>query len=132
MIRVYIFIIGLAIIATGIVGVSRLPKDPAMALLVGCLTLGGGFIICGLFSIKMPWHGILGAGALALISFARGLFNLADAAKFLAGERPRGNEPLFELAITILSALLLIRVLAAWKKERLRRMLEVNTDSDSM
>jgi hypothetical protein len=124
MIRAYIFIIGLAIIAIGILGMSRLEKDPAMALLVGCLTLGGGFIICGLFSIKMLWHGILGAGALALISFARGLFNLPDAAKFMVGERPRGNEPLFELAITILSALLLTRVLAAWNKERRRRMLE--------
>lgn len=124
MIRAYIFIIGLAIMATGFIGLSRLPKDPAMALLVGCLTLGGGFIICGLFSIKMPWHGILGAGALALISFARGLFNLPDAARFIAGERNRGNEPLFELAVTILSALLLTRVLAAWKKERIRRMLE--------
>ena len=122
MIRAYIFIIGLAVIATGIIGVSRLPEDSAMALLVGCLTLGGGFIICSLFSIKMPWHGILGAGALALISFARGLLNLPDAARFLAGERSRGNEPLFELAVTMLSALLLTRVLAAWKKERLRRM----------
>ncbi len=124
MIRAYIFIIGVAIIAIGMLGMSRLDKDPAMALLVGCLTLGGGFIICGLFSIKMLWHGVIGAGALALISFARGLFNLPDAAKFIVGERPRGNEPIFELAITLLSALLLARVLAAWNKERRRRMLE--------
>lgn len=126
MIRAYIFIIGVAIIAIGILGMSRLDKDPAMALLVGCLTLGGGFIICGLFSIKMLWHGVIGAGALALISFARGLFNLPDAAKFIVGERPRGNEPIFELAITLLSALLLARILAAWNRERRRRMLEEN------
>lgn len=126
MIRAYIFIIGVAIIAIGMLGMSRLDKDPAMALLVGCLTLGGGFIICGLFSIKMLWHGVIGAGALALISFARGLFNLPDAAKFIVGERPRGNEPIFELAITLLSALLLARVLAAWNRERRRRMLEEN------
>lgn len=126
MIRAYIFIIGVAIIAIGILGMSRLDKDPAMALLVGCLTLGGGFIICGLFSIKMLWHGVIGAGALALISFARGLFNLPDAAKFIVGERPRGNEPIFELTITLLSALLLARILAAWNRERRRRMLEEN------
>jgi hypothetical protein len=124
MIRAYIFFIGVAIITIGILGMSRLDKDPAMALLVGCLTLGGGFIICGLFSIKMLWHGVIGAGALALISFGRGLFNLGDAAKYIVGERPRGNEPIFELAITILSALLLTRVLAAWNKERRRRLIE--------
>lgn len=124
MIRAYIFFIGVAIIAIGILGLSRIEKDASMALLVGCLTLGGGFIICGLFSIKMLWHGVMGAGALALISFGRGLFNLPDAAKFIVGERPRGNEPIFELAVTILSALLLTRVIAAWNKERRRRMLE--------
>jgi hypothetical protein len=124
MIRAYIFLIGVAIIAIGILAQTRIEKEAAMALLVGCLTLGGGFIICGLFTIKMKWHGILGAGALSLISFARGLFNLPDAAKFIAGERPRGNEPIFELAVTILSALLLTRILAAWSKERRRRMLE--------
>ena len=124
MIRAYIFFIGFAIITIGILGMSRLDKDPAMALLVGCLTLGGAIIICGIFSIKMLWHGVMGAGALALISFGRGLFNLPDAAKFIVGDRPRGNEPLFELAVTIFSALLLTRVLAAWNKERRRRMLE--------
>ncbi len=124
MIRAYIFFIGVAIIAIGILAQTRIEKEAAMALLVGCLTLGGGFIICGLFSIKMLWHGVMGAGALALISFGRGLFNLPDAAKFIVGERPRGNEPIFELAVTILSALLLTRVLAAWNKERKRRMLE--------
>jgi hypothetical protein len=126
MIRAYIFLIGAAIIGIGFLGLSRLEEDPAMALLVGSLTLGGGFIICGLFSIKMLWHGVIGAGVLALISFGRGLFNLPDAAQFIVGERPRGNEPLFELAVTILSALLLTRILAAWGKERRRRMLEEN------
>lgn len=126
MIRAYIFFIGVAIIAIGILGLSRIEKDAAMALFVGCLTLGGGFIICGLFSIKMFWHGVIGAGVLALISFGRGLFNLPDAAKYLVGEKPRGNEPVFELAVTLLSALLLTRILGAWNKERRRRMLEEN------
>jgi hypothetical protein len=124
MIRAYIFIIGFAIIAIGFLGMSRLDKDPAMALLIGSLTLGGGFIICGLFSIKMLWHGVIGAGVISLISFARGLFNLPDAAKYIVGERPRGNEPMFELAVTILSALLLTRVLSAWNRERIRRQME--------
>ena len=124
MIRAYIFVIGVAVIFIGILAQTRMEKEAAMPMLVGCLTLGGGFLICGLFSIKMLWHGILGAGALSLISLARGLFNLPDAAKFIVGERPRGNEPMFEFAITILSALLFTRVLAAWAGERKRRMLE--------
>lgn len=124
MIRIHIFLAGLATIAVGIAGMSQLEKEPAMALLVGSLTLGGGFLICGFFSIKMLWHGIIGAGILALLGFARGLFNLPDAAKFLIGERTRGTEPLLELAVTIISAFLLARILAAWNQERLRRLLE--------
>lgn len=126
MIRAYIFIIGLAIIAIGFLGLSRIEKEDAMPLLVGSLTLGGGFIICGIFSIKMLWHGVIGAGVLALLSFGRGLFNLPDAARYIIGERSRGNLPIFELAVTILSALLLTRILAAWNRERRRRMLEEN------
>jgi hypothetical protein len=124
MIRAYIFIIGFAIIGIGVLGLSRIDKDAAMGLMIGSLTLGGGLIICGIFSIKMLWHGVIGAGVIALLSFGRGLFNLTDAAKFIIGERDRGNLPLFELAVTILSALLLTRILAAWKRERMRIMLE--------
>jgi hypothetical protein len=124
MIRAYIFIIGFAIIGIGVLGLSRIDKDAAMGLMIGSLTLGGGLIICGLFSIKMLWHGVIGAGVIALLSFGRGLFNLTDAAKFIIGERDRGNLPLFELAVTILSALLLTRILAAWKRERMRIMLD--------
>ncbi|MFN9027187.1 MAG: hypothetical protein ACK5VX_13445, partial [Akkermansiaceae bacterium] len=83
MIRAYIFLIGAAIIGIGFLGLSRIEKDAAMALMFGSLTLGGGFIICGLFSIKMLWHGVIGAGVLALISFGTGLFNLPDAAQYI-------------------------------------------------
>jgi hypothetical protein len=126
MIRAYIFIIGFAIIGIGVLGLSRIDKDAAMGLMIGSLTLGGGLIICGIFSIKMFWHGVMGAGVLTLLSFGRGLLNLSDVAKFITGERDRGNLPLFELAVTILSALLLTRILAAWKRERMRIMLEEN------
>jgi hypothetical protein len=124
MIRVYIFIIGLAIITVGFIGQSRIDEQDAMGLLIGSLTLGGGIIICGAFSFKMLWHGVTGAGVLALLSFGRGLFNLPDAAKYIVGDRIRGHAPMFELAVTILSALLLTRILAAWKRERMRTMLE--------
>lgn len=126
MIRAYIFLIGVAIVVTGILAQSRIDKDAAMPFLVGSLTLGGGLIICGLFSIKMLWHGVTGAGVLALLSFGRGIFNLPDAAKYFIGDRSRGYEPIFELAVTILSALLLTRILSAWNRERSRRMLEEN------
>lgn len=124
MIRAYIFLVGAAIITVGILAQTRMEKEAAMAMMVGSLTLGGGFIICGIFSIKMKWHGVIGAGILSLLGFGRGLFNLPDAAKFFVGERTRGNEPIFELAVTVLSALLLTRVLAALNKERRRRQME--------
>lgn len=126
MIRAYIFLIGAAIIGIGFLALSRVDKDAAMGLMVGSLTLGGGLIICGIFSIKMLWHGLIGAGVLALLGFGRGILNLSDAAKYIVGERPRGNEPMFELAVTILCALLLTRIMSAWRRERMRRMLEEN------
>ncbi len=95
-----------------------------MAFLLGSLTLGGGFLICGLFSLKMLWHGILGAGVLALLGLGRGFMNLPGIAQFFSGDRPRGNAPAFELATLIICAYLLIRIWQAWSKERIRRGLE--------
>lgn len=103
---------------------TSLGKDDGMAFLLGCLTLGGGLLISGLFSLKMPWHGIIGAGVLALLGFGRGALNLPDFAKYLVGERERGVAPALELCVTLVCAMLLLRVLRAWAADRRRSAME--------
>ncbi len=124
MIRFSVFLAAAAIIGLGIIGVGQLEKDAGMAFLLGCLTLGGGLLICGLFSLKMQWHGIIGAGVLALLGIGRGIMNLPGIAGFFSGDRPRGNAPALELATLIICAYLLLRIWQAWKTERVRRMTE--------
>jgi len=124
MIRAYIILAGFVIISLGAYGTTILDKDAAMGFMMGALTLGGGFLICGFFSVKMFWHGIIGAGVLALLGLGRGVLNLQDAAEFMLGERSRGQAPLLELAVTIISAVVLTRIIAAWNRERTRRLLE--------
>jgi hypothetical protein len=72
-VRFVIFSAGLLIAALGLAA-FRETKDPT--LLQGGLTLGGGFVICGIFSVKAKWHGIVGAGVLALLGLVRTLPNL--------------------------------------------------------
>ncbi len=95
-----------------------------MQFLDGALKLGGGIIICGIFSLKMQWHGIVGAGILALLGLARGLANLPGLFKFLTGDRSHATAPLLEAGVALLCLLLLIRVIRELYRERLRRMLE--------
>ncbi len=124
MIRAYIFTSALAIIALGFIGNSQLDKSAAPPFLLGALTLGGGLIICGIFSIKMLWHGLIGAAVLALLGFGRGILNLSDAAEYLVGERTRGPAPILELASTLICAFLLLRILAAWRKHQTQTLLK--------
>jgi hypothetical protein len=124
MIRVSIFLSGAAIIAIGMVAVSQLERELGIPLLQGALTLGGGLIICGLFTFRMLWHGVMGAGLLALLGLGRGVLNFPDAVKYITGERARGQTPILELAVTVTCAFLLMRILGAWKRERTRRLLE--------
>ena len=118
MIRLRIFLAAAATVAIGLIGAPRLAQDAAPAFLLGTLTLGGGFLICGLFAIRMPWHGIIGAGVLSLLGFGKGLLNLPAAAAYLVGRRPRGEAPLLELAVTLICLSLLLRTLHAWRKTR--------------
>lgn len=128
MVRISIFLAAAAIIGLGLLGMNQLDKDIGMAFLLGTLTLGGGFLICGLFSLKMQWHGIIGAGILALLGLGRGIMNLPGIAQFLAGERSRGNAPALELATLIICAYLLLRIWRAWTIELSRRRMEENTE----
>ena len=122
--RFQIFFSGAMILFLGVAGMELLPKNEALALLQGALTLGGGMIICGLFSLKMQWHGIIGAGVLALLGAARGAGNVPDFVKLLAGDHARGPAPALELGVTLISLVLLLRVIRALQRERVRRMLE--------
>jgi hypothetical protein len=122
--RFYIFFSGLTILAMGVMAPYVLDKSNALGFLQGALTLGGGIVICGIFSVKMPWHGIIGAGILALLGAARGLANIPGLAKFVTGDRPRGTTPLLEMGVTLICLLLLLKIIRALSRERVRRMLE--------
>ena len=123
-VRVFIFLAAAAVFGLGFYGTSILGKDDGMAFLLGCLTLGGGFLITGLFSLKMPSHGIIGAGVLALLGLGRGALNFPSFAQYLTGERDRGAAPALELCVTLICAMLLvrvIRVIRAWVAEKATR-----------
>jgi hypothetical protein len=102
---------------------GALPEQEGWGFFLGTLTLGGALLICALFSIRMPWHGLLGAGVVALMGAAKGLTNLPKAARHIVGEREADSAPLHELGITLVCLMLLVSVLQAWRRERVRRML---------
>ncbi len=122
--RVLLFLGGAAVLFLGWEAHRILPRDEALGFLHGALVLGGGLLICGLFSLKMKWHGIIGGGVLALLGVARGLGNLPALAAWLGSDRERGPAPLLELGVTAVCLLVLLRVLGALYRERVRRMLE--------
>lgn len=129
--RTQIFLTGIFILAAGITGLFILPKMPGFEFLRGGLTLGGALIICGIFTIKMYWHGIIGAGVIALIGTGKGLMGLKGVPDWFAGDHSRGMAPFLELVITFLCLILLLRVLRALQAERTRRMLAAETTADS-
>ena len=122
--RYSIFGCGLAVLALGWAATVVLDPDHAQGFLNGALQLGGALLICGIFSVKMPLHGIVGAGVLSLLGTARGLGNVPGLVKFLFGDRPRGVAPFLEMGVTLVCAVLLAQVIQALQRERLRRMLE--------
>jgi hypothetical protein len=122
--RISIFLSGATILAMGGVAMAVLEKADAVGFLTGAMQLGGGMVICGLFSIRMNWHGVIGAGILALLGGARGLANVAGLARFAAGDRTHGATPLMEFGVTVICLLLFGKVIRALHQERVRRMLE--------
>lgn len=122
--RLYVILTGLAIIALGVMAQRLLERAEAAAFLLGALTLGGGMIIAGLFALKMRWHGVVAAGVLGLLGAARGLANASDWVELMAGRNARGAASALELGVTMLSVLVLLRVLRELRRERVRRMLE--------
>ena len=107
--RILIFIAGTLIAALGFF-VFQQTKDPT--LLQGGLTLGGGLIICGFFSVKAKWHGITGAGMLALLGAVRTVPKL--------GAEPRW----FYGASAVICVIVLISAARCLLAERTRRAVE--------
>ena len=122
--RILIFLSGALIVGMGLMAARVLARPDGVPFLQGALTLGGAFVICGIFSLRMNWLGLIGAGIVALLGAARGLGNLPGLAKFMAGDRSRGPAPILELGVTVICVFLLLRVLRAIFAERTRRMLE--------
>ncbi|MCW1886656.1 hypothetical protein OKA04_18095 [Luteolibacter flavescens] len=107
--RILIFTGGILIALLGL-AVFQQTKDPV--LLQGGLTLGGGFVICGIFSLRSKWHGITGAGVLALLGAARSLPKL-------------GSEPQWYYAgAAAVCCVLMITVVRALLTERTRQAVE--------
>lgn len=122
--RIQIFTNGALMLALGFYGMTLLDRMAALALLQGTLLLGGGIIICGLFSLKMKWHGIIGAGVIALLGAARGLVNLPNFFRLLTGDSSVGPAPAIEFGFTVVCLVLLLRVVQTLQQERVRRMLD--------
>lgn len=122
--RPWIIGTGLVVLGCGFAAVSSLERNAGFALLQGALTLGGGLLICGFFSLRSYWHGVIGAGVLALLGAGRSIANLPDAFRFLAGDRSRGIAPVLEVIVTVSCLALLAGVARALLRERVRRLTE--------
>ncbi len=122
--RIQVFVSALVIIALGVTATRLLDGKESLGFLTGALTLGGGILICGLFSLKNYWHGLIGAGVMGLLGAARGLGNVPDMIQLLQGDRHRGAAPIMEMGVAVICLLLMIRVVGALLRERTRRMLE--------
>ncbi len=122
--RIQIFATGLLILATGIIGLALMPRMPGFEFLRGGMTLGGALLICGFFTIRMYWHGLIGAGVVSLLGAGKGLLGIMAVPQWISGDRSRGVAPLLELGITVLCLVLLFRIVGLLKAERTRRILE--------
>ena len=123
-VRLQIFFSGAVVIGLGLIAMQALERGESLGFLHGALTLGGALLICGLFSLKSRWHGIIGAGILAMLGAGRGLGNFPHLMDALSGKSDRRAAPLIELGVTLVCLVLLMRVLAALHRERVRRMVE--------
>jgi hypothetical protein len=59
-----------------------------------------------------------------MLGAARGAANVPGVVRFFSGDRERGSMPVFELGVTLICVLLLLRIIRTLHRERVRRMLE--------
>lgn len=113
--RRIIFTAGIMTTVLGFAAESNL-GDPA--LFQGAITLGGGWIICGFFTLNSKWHGIIGAGVLALLGAAR------CAPAILSLGKPDAPAVPYQAAALVISLFVLISSVRVLRAERARRQLE--------
>lgn len=123
--RFLLFLCGISILALGgaALGSEDLDRNVAFGFLSGAMSLGGGLVIAGLFSIRWFWHGLMAGGVLALLGFGRGVLNLPALLKYLSGNRDTPL-PVLEGAVTLISLLLLVATVKTLMAERERRLIE--------
>jgi hypothetical protein len=112
--RALIFIAGFLLCGLGALA-FRISGDPM--LLQGGMTLGGGWVICGLFSLRARWHGYIGAGILALLG---GMRSLPSLTKLSSGD-PAAP---FNVAAGVLCVVVFVAAARTLLAERRRQSIE--------
>ena len=112
--RPLIFTAGSLTSALGFVANATI-GDPA--LFQGALTLGGGFLICGLFSFSSKCHGIIGAAVLALLGAARCAPALLDLPN-------KTQAAPFQAVAFVICSVVVIVIVRTLLAERARRQIE--------
>jgi hypothetical protein len=120
----FIFCIGIMIILIGFLGQSIQSGIPGFAFLNGGLSLGGGLIICWIFSIKHQWLGLMGAGVVSLLGFCKSITNFRDFLLWLSAPFPKPAAiSLLQMSVALMTFVTLIFCIRALIHERTRRMI---------
>src|SRR5690606_16234824 len=100
--RILLFAAGLL---TGALGFVAFHRWALPSMLQDGLTLGGGWIICALFTYRAKWHGIAGGAMLALLGAARAFPSLA---KFPAALAQGGGAPAVQALVALISLVVFV------------------------
>jgi hypothetical protein len=124
--RVVLIIVALVCAGLGLLGASGLDGPAALGYATTALTLAGALLICGLFSIKNFWHGIIGGGVVALIGAVHNARAILDALRGLASGQENVLPEACRASISVLCFALLAAVIKALLRERARRQLQAD------
>jgi len=122
--RLTLIIAGLACAGLGLLGASGLEAQAALGYATTGFTLGGALLICGLFSLKNFWHGIIGGGVVALIGAVHNATAVVDLFRGLATGAGLQLPDACQASISILCFAMLAAVIRALLRERMKRQLE--------
>ncbi len=125
--RLTIFLSGLLVLALGVTASRLMEKPAAYGFLTESLTLGGALVICSLFALRNRWHGIIGAGVIALLGASRGIENIAALPAVLLGNSAPVTVSLLGPAIALICIGLLVIVVRALFAEKTRRLVAGDT-----
>jgi hypothetical protein len=119
--RVLLIIGGVMIAATGVLAFLR-TRDGA--ILNAGMSLGGIFVICGLFSIKLPFHGLIAATVTAMVGLAGNLSSAADLFRALTAAIPLTPQATARAGFAAVSLVLLIAALRGIQRFRVSHRLK--------